>query len=240
MAAPTFLAEYGDVWNSSTTPKTASVTTAAGDLLVVAAVGEMESVTLNLPTGGTPTYANQESLTLTGFTVIRMDTAVTGITAQTYTLSQTATAGTSWWGNDILQFSGSDGIGAAESTTNAGPAGPSLAITTLQDNSAIVCVIGDWNAADGATRTWRTVNSITPTAGNGFERAYFRDSARYTAYVAYWPDAGAAGAKTVGISSPATMKYTIAAVEVKGTAAVQGPPRPLVIAPSRACMQAVW
>jgi hypothetical protein len=40
-----------------------------------------------------------------------------------------------------------------------------------------------------------------------------------TYYVAYYPDAGAAGVKTVGLSAPSTMRYVICAVEIKGAAA---------------------
>jgi hypothetical protein len=90
---------------------------------------------------------------------------------------------------------------------------PSLSITTTQDNSAIVVANGDWNATDGASRTWRTAGS------SATENTYFRDSTRYTAYGAYHADAGTAGGKTVGLSAPGGQKYSIIAVEVKGTAA---------------------
>jgi len=37
-------------------------------------------------------------------------------------------------------------------------------------------------------------------------------------YVAYYPDAGTAGSKTVGLSAPTGQQYSIVAVEIKGTA----------------------
>lgn len=222
MPAPTFVAEYENTqgWGTSTTPKTVSVTTAAGDVLVILAAMEsaISGHTVNLPTGGTPTYQNEELAGSGDFqSIARIDTAVAGITAQTYTLNQTAAnASNLHWGFTAVRFSGSDGIGAAESAAVA-DAAPSLAITTLQDNSAIVVISIDWEAADGASRTWRTVNGFTPTAGNGQELVYFLGT-QYAVYVAYYPDAGAAGAKTVGLTAPAGQDYTIAAVEIKGRA----------------------
>jgi hypothetical protein len=237
MAAPTFVADYDAAWNSFTSPKTASVTTAVDDVLVICRAAESEVSTFSLPTGGTGTYANQEDLGPTDYTRVRIDTVSAGVTAQTYTLSCACSAAGLWWGAATARFSGSTGIGAAESTTGAS-GGPSLDITTTQDNSALVVIVGDWAAVDGTTRTWRTVNGTTPTAGNGLELNYFRSAAHYTTYLAYYPDAGAAGLKTVGLSAPTGQKFTIAAVEVKGTASAQGPPRPPVLAPSRAAIQA--
>lgn len=218
MPAPTFVAEYENSqgWGVTTTPKTVSVTTAVGDVLAILTAGESDFTTLDLPTGGTGTYVNQENIDVADRCSIRVDTAVTGISAQTYTLNQ-ANSGSGKWGFTGARFSGSNGIGAAEST-NALDAAPSLSITTLQANSALVVIVGDFEANDGASRTWLTVNGFTPTAGNGQELVYFRDAAAYTVYVAYYPDAGAAGAKTVGLSAPAGQDYTIAAVEIIGIA----------------------
>lgn len=216
MAAPTFVAEYETAWNTGTTPKTVSVTTAVGDVLVISSGVEANSTAIAAPTGGTPTYALQETLSPASFCALRAYTALTGITAQTYTLSQTTDSGTTWWGFNCLRFSGSSGIGAAESGSGNGTA-PSLAITATQDDSALVVFCYDWNAADGASRAWQAVNGTTPTAGNGFEVSYFRDGSHYTVYGAYYPNAGVAGAKTVGLTTP-SQKWVLSAIEVKGTA----------------------
>lgn len=226
MPAPTFVAEYENTqgWGVNTIPKTASVTTAVGDVLVIGAVKEAGGTpNLGLPTGGTPTYDPQENVATADATstTIRVDTAVTGVTDQSYTLSQTTPGPASLkWGFTAARFSGSEGIGAAESAV-VDDAAPTLNITTTQANSALFVIVGDWEANDGTTRTWNTVNGFTPTAGNGQELVYFRDSAAYAVYVAYYPDAGAVGVKTVGLSAPGGQDYTIAAVEIKGTA---GPP----------------
>lgn len=219
---PTFVAEHETSWTSTSTgtAKTASHTTLVGDILAILMAGENGSTTLGLTSGGTGTYVNQENVGSGGNDAkAKIDTAVTGISAQTFNTSVTMSAGGNrFWGYNSLQFRGSDGIGAAESAVPAGNAAPTLAITTTQDNSAIAVIVVDWNAVDGATRTWRAVNSITPTLGNNLERTYFRDAAAYTVYVAYYSDAGTAGAKTVGLSAPAGQHYATAAVEIKGTA----------------------
>jgi hypothetical protein len=97
-------------------------------------------------------------------------------------------------------------------------------------------VVADWNAVDGAVRTWRTVNGTAPTSGNGFERSYVRDAASMTYYCAYYPDAGAAGSKTVGLSAPSTMRYVICAVEIKGA---QGP-KQLIVTRQSIIRAAYW
>lgn len=227
MPAPTFVAEYEIPYNAGTTPRTVSVTTAVGDVLVIGSGTESNSTTINAPTGGTGTYVLQETLAPASNCGMDLYTAVAGISAQTYSLSVSTDSGIQWWGTTAGRFSGSDGIGAAESS-NATTA-PSLSITTTQANSALFAVFYDWNAVDGDSRTWRAVNGTTPTAGNGFELAYFRDAFHYGCYVAYWPDAGAVGAKSVGLSAP-TLKWVGAVVEVKGTAsASQVPARPVVL-----------
>lgn len=215
MAAPTFVAEYESAWDNNNRPKTASVTVAAGDVLVIIAAVEDSSQTLSTPTGGSLTYTLRQSITTANYSAVYVWTAPAP-TSQTFTLSIDASSTTLWWGFNCLRFSGSTGIGASSSTTSASGA-PSLGITTTSANSAIVAVNSDWNALSGSSRTWRTVNSITPTSGNGLEVTYYHSNVHYTVYGAYWSDVGTAGSKTVGLSAPTGQKYGICAVEVLGT-----------------------
>ena len=90
-----------------------------------------------------------------------------------------------------------------------------VSLTTTATDSFIVSIAADWAATDGATRTWATINSVTPTSGNGLERLYFRDASYYTIYSAYWTAAGATGAKTVGVTDPDSASFNVAAIEVK-------------------------
>jgi len=225
MAAPTFVQEAETAWNTSTTPKTtATITsTAVSDVLVSLAAAENGNASALAPTLTGETWVAQEEGGVSGTSCeIDARTCIIASSGSSETVSVAATgAGADWWGANVLQFTASDGIGAAESAF-AGSGAPSLAITTTQDNSAIAVIVADFNAIDGASRTWRTVNGTAPTAANGFERTYFRDASHYTLYVAYYPDAGTAGAKTVGLSAPAGQTYSIAAIEVKGAAAGGG------------------
>lgn len=136
----------------------------------------------------------------------------------TYSLSQSSAGSTLDWGDMVVRFSASNGVGASVSGTS----GSTISITTTGANSAIVCFVLDWNGVSGASRTWTTVNSITPSAGNGYELDYTLVTSNYTSYVAYYPDAGAIGAKTVGLTAPTGMAPTILAVEILGTVTQTG------------------
>lgn len=230
MAAPTFVSEAETAWNSTTSPKsTGSFDVLTGDILCPVAVAEASGnfggadMTF-AATGGSLTYNSQQSVRISDYTGIEAWIAeATGDASFAGTITRT-NGSFLFFGGNFPVFRDSDGVGAS-AKTNVLSGAPSLDITTTQDNSAIVVVVGDWNAADGASRTWRTVNGTAPSAANGFELTYFRDSSRYTLYVAYYPDAGAAGAKTVGLSAPTGQKYSIIAVEVKGTAAAGANPK---------------
>lgn len=213
---PTFVAEYETTFSESTSPETDAITVAVGDVLAILGVVEDSATTLTLPTGGSPTYTQQQNSNVASNCNVYAWTAPIA-TGESYSVSiSDAGDGSHWWGYNVLRFSGSDGVGASNKTNSTGA--PSLSLTTSFDNSAIVVAVGDWNAADGTTRTWRTVNGTTPTAGNGFEKTYFRDPSHYTVHIGYYPDAGTAGAKTVGLSAPSGQKYAIVAVEIRGSA----------------------
>lgn len=215
ITAPTFVAEYEMPWNISTSPQTVSVTTAVGDRLVAVAATADSGTLLNTPTGGTSlTWTLQRSSTVSANCAVYLWTA-TATTAETFTFSLAHSSGTDAYGANVLRFSGSGGFGA--SSVNNSTGGPSLDVTTTQDNSLVVGVFGDWNAADGTTRTWRTINSVTPTSGNGGEKTYFRLTSTYTVYAAIWSNVGTAGLKTTGLSAPTGMKWAGIALEVKGT-----------------------
>jgi hypothetical protein len=216
---PTLEAEYETAWSAvGAGAKTASVTVAAGDVLAIFGMTESNTYTLATPTGGGLTYTLEQSIVAADYCTCYVWTATSG-SSQTFTLSITMSGGTGFWGWNALRWSGSDGIGAS-TKTNVSSGAPSLALTTGTDNSAIVAANGDWNAVDGASRTWRTINSITPATNlAGGEATYARDGARATVYGAYWSNAGTAGSKTTGLSAPGAQKYSIIAVEVKGTSA---------------------
>lgn len=220
MTAPTFVAEYETSWTTTTSPKTASVTTAVGDVLVCFVISEDSSSTLGTPTGGTgltwtaqQTYTNANNCDITVYTA-------TATTAQTFTLSVANSGTTHRFGFNCLRFSGSSGIGASNKAQSTGT--PSLSLTTTNPDSTIVVASGDWAAIDGATRP-----AIT-TAGAYTEQTYATVSGQYTVYGGRYANVGTAGAKTVGWSGPSGQTYSMVAVEVKGSAAAGDTTAPTV------------
>ena len=195
---PTFVAGYETAFNTSTTPRTVSVTVAVDDVLVCCGVVENGNATLATPTGVTGvTWTLQQSIVIDANWAASYVWTGTATQAGTFTASIVRSGFAISWGYRVSRFSGSTGIGAT-AKTNVSGAAPSLAVTTTGDNSALIVNSNDWNAVDGTTRTWRTVNGSPAT-----EATYFRDSATYTVYHGRHADAGTAGSKTVGLSAPA-------------------------------------
>jgi hypothetical protein len=234
MAEPPFVAAIRPTsdWGITASPNTRttpSFNVTVGDILVVLGTMEDGGASFSGITGGGLTWTQQVNVGTSNASCRAAIWTATAASTTSITVSLTGTSGGGvdhYWGFVVHQYRDSDGVGASASQNNAvSGVAPSLALTTSQANSAISFVDGDWTASDGTTRTWRTINSITPTSGNGLETDYFRDSggAHYTIYAGYWSDAGAAGSKTTGLSAPSTQRPTIVAIEIKGTA---GPPAP--------------
>jgi hypothetical protein len=222
---PSFVADYETVFSNSTTPKTTGTFNGlTGDILVALVGDSNDDGTENFTFSSTPSETWIELTETTGSTGADAwaQPATTVLTADrtgmTVTATRTAPASSSnFFGLTVAHFSGSDGIGASAASTGAGGQ-PALNITTQHNNSAIVYMVIDWTPVDGATRTHRTVNGYTPTAGNGQELSYYFNSGQYTVYVAYIPDAGPAGLQTVGLTAPASQDSQVVAVEVRGNA----------------------
>ncbi|TAH34088.1 hypothetical protein EYC59_03770 [Candidatus Saccharibacteria bacterium] len=217
MAAPTFVASYTTVYDTDASPKTLSVTTQAGDMVVVYGAIENGAQVLDVPSGNNIPFTVQQTVAISNmWGAAYIWAGIDELGGTSWTLSNTISA-TAHWGMTCLVFRGSGGIGAAVATNVSGAA-PSLDITTLQGNSALVTVVSDWNGTDGSSRTWRTVNSVTPTLGNGLELNYTNDApVLWVSYGAYYDNAGSAGLKTVGLSAPGGQKYSMVAVEVFGS-----------------------
>jgi len=211
MTGPTLAATYTSPLNTTASPKTVNINTSAGDVLVVMAVSE-----------GTNPWSSTNPSGVTGSSFSRLqsgsgaNTAGAGawktkvVTGGSYTV--TLTCSDQVWGYLVYRFSGADDIGAS-SIVNASGA-PSLGLTTTEANSAICYINADFNESSVGSRTWRAVNSITPTSGNGYEKIGQLVSSHYAVFSAYWPDAGAAGAKTTGLSAPSGQQGYAIAVEV--------------------------
>lgn len=223
MATPPTLAQEDEtVWTllaQGGTRVSGSLSITASCVIVVAAATGDQSVPWAsiANSGAALTWTQAQVLNVASNTWMSLWTAIGDSTrSMTVTLTASGSGGSRFCGFDTTVWTGSDGVGASNKAQTTG--GPSVAVTTLAANSAMYYLSSDWNAVDGTTRTHRTVNSITPTAGNGLELVYFRDSSQYTNYGAYINDCGATGAKTVGVSAPVGQKFGIVAVEIKGTA----------------------
>lgn len=238
MPAPTLVATYASTYTSTNVDATASITNSTDDVLVCCAMTEDGNNVFSTPTGGTGlTWTLRQSYAITSHTGLYLWTAqaTAGNTAQTLTCARDGS--TFFGGFVVARFSGSSGVGnSAKQQLSTGA--PQVAVTASQANSAMVAGIGDWNAVDGATRTWATINSITPASGSG-ELTYQRNAASATYYAACWSDVGATGSKTTGLSVPNSgMAWSIVAVEILGTAGSGGAVPEIVIAPSIAAHQA--
>lgn len=210
MAAPTFVASYGPGTLATGTTRTASVTTAVGDLLVMAVQMANGGYNVNTPTGGTGlTWTLRVDTNTTSdanTTRLKVYTAV-ATTAETFTCSVGGGTTIEPWVWQIQRWSNHGGYGGSASTGNGGTA-PSLAYTTTAANSALVLAVDDWNAIDGTTRTART------GAGTYTETLYLRNATSLTTYGGYHADAGTANAKTLGYTAPTGQKPAMAVVEV--------------------------
>jgi hypothetical protein len=207
---------YQTAWNSTTSPKTtANFDVLTGDVLVAYSVSENYEPSasqgpLGYPPAGTLsiTWSLKQSHQLADNCELAIWSGTVGSNQSGKNVAFTCIDGTRvYFGGNVLLFSGSDGVGA--SAKNNGSGQPTLDITTTQDNSAIVVIVGDWSAVSGA-RTWRS------GAGSFSEQSYYADNARYGVHGGFHPDAGASGTKTVGMTAPSTQTWVIAAVEIKG------------------------
>ena len=194
------------------TPKSVSLTTQAGDLVVVYGGGEDNTDLLGTPSGNGISFTLHQSVVTASYSTAYIWSGVDSTGGTNWTLQTALTAGSGRWGFTALVFRDHGGAGNSSKTNAIGT--PSLGLTTAGDNSAIVVFNIDASTADGSSRAWLSVNGITPTAANLLETNYTRSSIAYALYGGYYYDAGTAGANTVGLSTP-SQTYAIVALEVR-------------------------
>jgi len=214
---PVLVQSAQSVWNTTTSPKTVTLTTQANDVIIVMAISD-SGRTWSVPTGNSVTFALEKSYTDANSACVYLWSATDSAGGTNWTLSVAATAGSTQWGIVAYVFRYSSGPGVSGITGGQTTGLPSQALTTGMDKSAIVAGVGDWSAQAITSRTWKTINSVTPTAGNGLEKVASQQVSLYTAYSAYWDNVGTAGSKTAGMDAPSGMTWTIAAIEVKPVA----------------------
>lgn len=213
-----FVTSGQSAWTTATNSvTTGSFSVVSGDVLILCACNEDNGASgaYNTPTntGTAFTWTNQFT-TNTGSSCKMSWWKATASASQSMTATITTANSGVRQGVIVLVFRNCSATGTAVNTT-AGGSSPSLAVTTAAANSMIVSMIADFNAVDGGTRTWRTINSITPTSGNGAELVYQTSAGHYTVYCAYYSDAGSAASKTTGMTAPSGQAPTMGAIEIK-------------------------
>jgi len=214
MPAPTFVSITTTAWGSTTTPKTTSnFNVLSNDLLIALAVKEDSTGTLQAPTGGGVTWTERAAVDVASRTEVRGWSGVVGaITSMGVTFSNLGS--TLNFGGAVFNFRGAAGVGRAGSA-NAADALPAVTITTQSDNSAIVAIFGDWEAATTAA-TWAT-------SAGAFTNNIVFDNTVYSVNGGYHASAGTAGVYTIGVTSPTAPDYSLIAIEVAGTSAPIAP-----------------
>jgi hypothetical protein len=208
-------AEVSD-WTTITTPKTVSVTVAAGDIITVLSASS-DNDTLNTPTndGAALTWTPTAVFTSAGNSCYTRGYTATADSGRTIVISQTRNAVTTddRWGFFADVWRASDGVGASNGVNIDTTANYSCTVTTTQANSALVGISPDWGAVNGA-RTYTAINGIAFVIETG---AF--TSGQYYVSGGYDPDVGAIGTKTPEISAPAAETVTMCFIEVKGSVA---------------------
>lgn len=209
---PTYIDEHETAWTTSTSPKSVTFTANSGNVLVAYAMSEDGQYPLTISGSGL-TWTLKQSYAVTGNGALYMWTA-TAASTSSVTVTFTRTSGAGYFGGNVLRFSGSSGIGA--SVVNHSTGGPDAYMTTTSTKSAVVSAAVDWNAGDGTTRAMRNSRGESSITSELAETTYARDSSRYTVYGGYWNNVSP-NDYHFGWSLPIGQKYTVGAVEVKGT-----------------------
>lgn len=224
ITAPSFISSTNtSAFNTTTTPKaTGNIAVNSGDMIVAIGICSHSadgtfamSVSNTADAGGALTWTNQQEVSETNQTAVAVWTATAGTTTNVNV--SFANSSTQQFGGIVYVFRGSGGVGASNKAFTLTNGAPSVTLTTLQDHSSVVFASADWLIVSGSTRTWATINSITPsTGGPVLERLYQQISGQMTIYSAYWNDVGTAGSKSPGITSPNNQRYSSIAIEIKG------------------------
>lgn len=214
-----YVTSYTTAFNTTGTPKTASVTVGSGDVLVILGETFVATNTLGTPSGGGLTYTLQQSIVaVSNQNNVYLWTAPSS-SSQTFTMSISMAGIANNWGYTVLRFANINSVGASNKGTGIGT-GPSVNVTITSADSILVMGDSDFNAS-GTAATYRT-GPGTPT-----ETLHDTSGGGGTFWAAYYPDAGAVGSKTVGMTAP-TQNWATVVVELTQTLATPPPKVPMV------------
>lgn len=221
MATPptrVLFAQPSSNWGTGTSKTTTAFDVQAGDLIVVYTYREAQNdgtAVTPSASGGSVTWTQRANQSGGNSTVAESIcwTGAVGATATGITVSCNRPSTIDMnWGLTVELWRDHGGVGVAFSGNNGTGSGAPSVAATCSANSAVTCGVCDWNAADGTSRTWRTINGAAES-----ESTYFRNSAAYANYQGYRTDTGAAGSITQGLTAPSTMRWVLTGVEILGT-----------------------
>lgn len=225
MAAPTFIASSaGASWDTTTSPKTTGgQATNNGDLVVSISADENDDGNENYAWSSSVAETWTEHTESTGttnadcFAQSARATTTSAWAAGTVTVTRSA-GGASKYNHVATVWRNHAGVGNIGNSAQLTGTAPSYSFTTSAPDSAILVIAADWNARTTSTAPERTYTQINGL--DAVELAFFNNTANYTIFVFYFPNAGAAGAKTIQINGiDASVAMRMHAVEVLGAAA---------------------
>lgn len=196
--------------SDNSTLTSASITSAAGDVIVVKGLIEDAAVSYTTPTDSQGnTYTQRCADSTVGRVWAAIWTAVNS-GAASVTVSLGGMSGAGRWHSMTVENWGAASLAAtpAINSPDTGTGAPSATITTTAALSVVTWLNGDWNAVSPTGRTYDTTSAI-PTEDGLHDRSG-------TAYVAYyaWQTAVSAGSQTLGLTAPGAQKWTLLAVEI--------------------------
>ena len=218
ISSPTLTASYPvrSAVQDLSTLTTPSFTPATGEIIVLKAIAEDFSMPLGTPTasGGGIAWTKQvENSTSKSYQSLWTGTVTVGGSAITVSVP-TASANNSYHSMVVERWTGAALGGTPNSVLLSGSGAPSTTITTVQINSVVSWMNGDWAAVAPGVPAYRS--------GAVQEFIDDRSTVNYVGYYATQTTA-ALGVQTIGMTAPSTQNYALMAIEIQGVAGSQPP-----------------
>lgn len=219
MASPTLITTYqvnsvgGDL-NSLVSP---SFTPSNGEVVIVKISGESwQTPNIDTPTGGSQTYTQRASISQSSQCEIRIFSTVISGSPGSMAITATFSSNPGYHAMLIERWSNAQLAASPATLSTLATGAPSVTIDTVQDESVVSWLLGDWNANAPGTPAYRS--------GAVQEGLHDISTNNYVAYFAYQTTT-TAGSQTIGMTSPAGQAAAIGAIEIQGIA---GPTAPTV------------
>jgi hypothetical protein len=211
VAAPTLTSSTGSDYtdNAAVSEVTGTLTWNDGDRILVVAMTEDQSFTLNVPTATGLTFsALGSAITVSNSCWLHAWSAIAaGSGSSAVTATRSGGTGVAMRGIYAFAYGGCTGFTRTNKTgVNSTEV---VSVTRGQANSAVVGWAGDWSASGTSGIGW------TPS---GQTQLIAQTNTGATAVVAHWGDQGATGTADYGTTGLPGTAFTVAAVEVLGSA----------------------